>query len=354
MLSGGGTGGHIFPAVAIARELERVFPGCEILFIGANNRMEMEKIPQEGYRIVGLNVAGLKRSISPANLKVAWQFLGSWWKARKILKDFKPDCVIGTGGYASLAVLYAASGMGFKTLIWEGNGYAGLTNKILAKRVNTICTGFPGMEQFFPPSKTIYTGNPVREEMLHLPDRTTALSFFGLNAEQPVIFITGGSLGARTLNMAVQKAMDKIATENIQWIWQTGKNFTPAEPLPTHVKAMPFLREMNMGYAAADVVISRAGALSIAEIAVAGKPSILVPSPNVTEDHQTQNALKLTANHAALMVRDTEAMDRLIPTAIDLAGDAAKRQAIQQALKPLAKPNASTEIVLQIKKLTEK
>lgn len=351
LISGGGTGGHIFPAVAIARGLEKEYPGCKILFVGANNRMEMEKVPQEGYNIVGLDVAGLKRSLSPSNLMVAWKFIRSYFKARQIVKDFQPDCVIGTGGYASLAVLYAASGMGCKTLIWEGNGYAGLTNKILARRVHTICTGFPGMEKFFPKEKLVFTGNPVRENMLHLPAKDLAASHFNLRPDLPVVFVTGGSLGARSINLAVQRHLGMFLDNQVQLIWQTGKNFKNENPETDHVRVMAFLKEMDLAFAAADVVISRSGALSLAEIAVTGKPAVLVPSPNVTEDHQTQNALQLSSIGAALLIRDHEAGDKLVSAAIDLVKDPEGMKRMQEALKTVARPHATQSITEEIKKL---
>lgn len=354
LISGGGTGGHIFPAVAIAQELEQQYPGCEILFVGANHRMEMEKVPQEGYRIIGLDVAGLKRSLSPANLSVVWKFFKSYFKARGIIKSFNPDVVIGTGGYASLAVLYAASGMKRKTLIWEGNGYAGLTNKILAGRVNTICCGFPGMEKFFPADKIVVTGNPVRQHLLNLPGKEEAIRHFGLTPSQRVVFITGGSLGARTINQAIQKHIGLFADNGIQLIWQTGKNFQADTTGLPGIKAMPFLREMNLAYAAADAVISRAGALTLAEIAVAGKASILVPSPNVTDDHQTWNARKLSEAGAAILLPDHKATDLLATTAIDLVKDADRCGQMIHALAGIAQPAATTNIVKEIVKLVKK
>lgn len=351
IISGGGTGGHIFPAVAIAKELRRRYPKCAILFIGASGRMEMEKVPQEGFEIIGLDVAGLKRSLSVSNLNTAWKFFKSYFRAKKILRDFKPHCAIGTGGYASLAVLYAAGRMKIPTVLWEGNGHPGLTNKILAKRASIICTGLPEMEKFFPPEKTIFTGNPVREEIIHLPQKNNALHFFGLDSTKPVVFITGGSLGARTINESIQHSLQHLHDNHIQLIWQTGKNFE-ANTFGFHgIKAFSFLKEMNMAYAAADLVISRAGALSISEISVTGKPSVLVPSPNVTDDHQTENALKLSVKGAAILLPDSEAKSTLAATCISLLNDTAKLQKMQEQVLALARPNATLSIVDAILKI---
>ncbi|MEY4003256.1 MAG: hypothetical protein RIT07_1298 [Bacteroidota bacterium] len=351
LISGGGTGGHIFPAIAIAQQLEKEYPGCEILFVGAANRMEMEKVPQEGYKIIGLDVLGLKRSYSPGNLIVLWKFTKAYFKSKKIITEFNPDCVIGTGGYASLAVLYAASGMGKKTLIWEGNGYAGLTNKLLAKRVNIICTGFPDMEKVFPKEKVHFTGNPVRENLTKLQNKIESCKFFGLNAEKPVLFVTGGSLGARSINQAVQLGIDKLAENGVQLIWQTGKNFQADTRNQPGMQAMPFLREMEFAYGAADLVISRAGALSMSEIAVCGKPAILVPSPNVTDDHQTQNAIQFCKMGASLLVKDSEVAEQLVNTAIATLKNQAQIGSMQNKLSELARPNATSAIVSAIKTL---
>ena len=353
LLSGGGTGGHIFPAVAVAQLLEKEYPGCEILFVGASNRMEMEKVPQEGYKIIGLDVMGLKRAISPMNLMVLWKFIKAYFKSKKIVKEFNPDCVIGTGGYASLAVLYAASGMCKKTVIWEGNGYAGLTNKLLAKRVSIICTGFPEMERVFPKEKVRFTGNPVRENLSNIRNKPESCKFFGLEPDKPVLFITGGSLGAKSINLAIQQGLKQLADASIQVIWQTGKNFTAVTEGRKGILAMPFLREMEYGYGAADLVISRAGALSMAEIAVCGKPALLVPSPNVTDDHQTQNALQFCKLGAAIMVRDADAMNTLVTSAIETLGNKTLTAGMQESLRQVARPYATAAIVSEIKKLIE-
>lgn len=353
LISGGGTGGHIFPAVAVAQLLQKEYPGCEILFVGASNRMEMEKVPQEGYKIIGLDVMGLKRAISPMNLVVLWKFIKAYFKSKKIVKEFNPDCVIGTGGYASLAVLYAASGMGKKTVIWEGNGYAGLTNKILAKRVSIICTGFPEMERVFPKEKVRFTGNPVRENLSNIRNKSESCKFFGLNPDKPVLFITGGSLGAKSINLAIQQGLEELEEAGIQVIWQTGKNFSAETGNRKGILAMIFLREMEYGYGAADLVISRAGALSMAEIAVCGKPALLVPSPNVTDDHQTQNALQFSKLGAAIMVKDADVMDTLVKKSIETLGNKPLTAGMQESLRQVARPNATAAIVSEIKKLIE-
>ncbi len=351
IISGGGTGGHIFPAVAIAKEIQRRYPDTEILFVGANGRMEMEKIPQEGYAIQGLDISGLKRSLSLENFKVLWRFVSSYFKAKGILKSFQPDVVIGTGGYASLAILAAAGRNGYPGLIWEGNGYAGLTNKLLAKRVSVICTGFEGMEQFFPKEKTVCTGNPVRPEILNLPSKSEAMAFFGFDSSRPVVFITGGSLGARTINQSIQAQLQALEAAGVQVIWQTGKNFQATTQMPAQTKIFTFLKEMHYAYATADLVVSRAGALSIAEIAVAGKASILVPSPNVTEDHQTQNALKITQIDGAVLVKDSDAATKLVPEILRLCADTHTLQQMQQSVSRAARPEATAAIVNEVEKI---
>lgn len=354
ILSGGGTGGHIFPAVAIAKLLQTQYPNCEILFIGANGRMEMEKIPNEGFKIIGLEVQGLKRSLSLKNFSILFNMAKSYFKAKKTITAFKPDCVIGTGGYASLAVLYAAAKLKCKTLIWEGNGFAGLTNKLLAKKVNTICTGMPDMERFFPADKIEFTGNPVRSEMLNLPNSIESKKKFNLDPNKLTIFVTGGSLGARTINESVAHKLDELVKENIQLIWQTGKNYKKESDLSKGIYSSEFIQNMSEAYAACDMVISRAGAISISEICVVGKPAILVPSPNVTDDHQTQNALVLEKRNAAIRIKDAEAMQNLIPEAIALIHNSEKRNQMQIELANLAKPNATQLIVEQINLLIKK
>lgn len=354
IISGGGTGGHIFPALAIADELKKQVNDCEIQFVGAIGRMEMEKVPQAGYPITGLKIQGLKRSLSLQNFAVIGNLIGSYFKARKILKQVQPNCVIGTGGYASLPILYAAGHMGIPIVIWEGNGFAGLTNKLVAKFAAAICTGLPGMENHFPKQKIRLTGNPVREEFVNKPEKEAALQFFQFDKDKPVILITGGSLGARSINEAVKLHFEKFIQSGFQLIWQTGKSFNGTEYNQPQAKVVTFLKEMNMAYAAADIVISRAGALSIAEITVSGKPSILIPSPNVTDDHQTKNAQVLAKNNAAIIIADHDIKNALFETVAALANDKNKIETLQQNALKLSKPNATADIVKIIMEVMKK
>ncbi|MBU6324143.1 MAG: undecaprenyldiphospho-muramoylpentapeptide beta-N-acetylglucosaminyltransferase [Bacteroidetes bacterium] len=354
ILSGGGTGGHIFPALAIAEALKKQLGPCDIHFVGAVGRMEMEKVPAAGYPITGLPIRGLQRRLSLSNLGVPFAFMKSLRLAKQLLRDFQPDAVIGTGGYASAAVLYAATSRHIPTLIWEGNGYAGLTNRWLGKKVDRICTGFAGMESYFPAEKIVYTGNPVRRDLLSLPDKRAARMAFGLNPEQPVCLIIGGSLGARTLNTALDSGVQQLLQAEIQVIWQTGKNYTSKEQnLPAGLWRDTFIQRMDQAYAAADLVVSRAGALSVSEIAVAGKASILVPSPNVTEDHQTKNALKLSEHGAALLLPDQEAVQSLPKEILRLMKDAQARELMQQAVQKLAIPDAADRIAHEVIQLIQ-
>ena len=394
ILSGGGTGGHIFPAVAIANALKIKFPGAQFLFVGAIGKMEMEKVPKEGFEIVGLPIEGLKRSASPRNLIVLLKTLQSFWKARKILRNFQPTAVIGTGGYASLPVCFMASRMGYTTILQEQNGFAGLTNRLVASRAALICTGFPSMEKFFPAGNWEFTGNPVRQNIIDLGkklnsvnnlDSANALNSthesnseiavcrqkFGLQPHLPVLFITGGSLGARTINQTIFNNLVQLAEANIQIIWQMGLPFAkshaekihqiiesnPAlflEPNAPRIFHAPFIYDMDDAYQAADLVVSRAGAISISEIAVVGKPSILVPSPNVTDDHQTKNAQVLSELNAAMLITDKDAPQTLINTCIELIKDTKKMSEMQEKLKQIAKPQATETIANRIASLIEK
>lgn len=319
IISGGGTGGHIFPAVAIADEMKRRNPSVAILFIGALGKMEMEKVPQAGYEIVGLPIAGFQRKLTLSNFILPFKLLKSLWMARSVIKKFKPQLAIGVGGYASGPTLQMAQLLGIPTLIQEQNSYPGKTNQLLAKKTAKICTAYSGMDQFFPAEKIIQTGNPVRNLVTQNPQlRTEALSFFGLNPTKKTVLIIGGSLGARTLNESVLHHIATIQQEDIQVIWQCGKFYLDKieqefqDAWRTSVQVHAFIQRMDLAYAVADVIISRAGALSVSELTLIGKPCILVPSPNVAEDHQTKNAMALVKEDAAILVKDNESKERLI------------------------------------------
>lgn len=351
IFSGGGTGGHIFPAVAIANALKEKHPSAEFLFVGALGKMEMEKVPLEGYNIIGLPIAGLKRSFSIENLKVLYMSIKSYFLAKKIIKDFKPNAVIGTGGFASLPICYAASKMNYPVFIWEGNGYAGLTNKIMSKSAKKIFCGFGDMDPYFKFGNWIHSGNPLRKEVIQKVSREEACKFFNLDANKPILFITGGSLGARVLNESIYSAIDTFAEKDIQLIWQTGQHYQFKGEIPKNIFLRPFLREMNLAYSCADVVISRSGALSCSEIAAAGVPAIFVPSANVTDDHQTKNAQHICKNGGALMVSDKDAKANLVTTAIELLSNKNEQEKMKSALKESARPNATETIVNEIEKI---
>jgi len=350
IFSGGGTGGHIFPAVAIANALKEKYPSAEFLFVGALGKMEMEKVPLEGYKIIGLPIAGLKRSFSIQNLKVLYLSIKSYFMAKKIIKDFKPSAVIGTGGFASLPISYAASKMNYPVFIWEGNGYAGLTNKIMSKTAKKIFCGFDGMDPYFKYGNWIHSGNPIRKEVIEKVTREEACTFFNLDANKPILFITGGSLGARILNESIYNDINLFQEKGIQLIWQTGQHYKFDGEIPSNVYLKPFLREMNLAYSCADVVISRSGALSCSEIAVAGVPAIFVPSTNVTDDHQTKNAQHICKNGGAVMVSDKDAKYNLVNTAIALLSNKNEQEKMKTALKASARPNATQTIVTEIEK----
>lgn len=356
IISGGGTGGHIFPAVAIANEVRRRYPDAEILFVGANGRMEMTRVPEAGYEIVGLDITGLQRSLSPQNLLFPIRVMRAVRKAGKLIDKFKPDAVVGVGGYASAPVLLAATSRGIPALIQEQNSYAGLVNKLLARRVQRICVAYEGMEKFFPADRLVFTGNPVRTEIAD-GQRAEALTFFGLDPARPVLLVIGGSLGARTLNQATAAALPRLQEAGVQLLWQTGKAYYPqaqqqAAPFAArNLQALEFVRRMDLAYAAADVVISRAGALSVSELCLTGKPSLLVPSPNVAEDHQTKNAQALTRQDAALLVRDADAAATLYDQALALLQDPARQQQLAANIRTLARPQATATIVDELEKL---
>jgi UDP-N-acetylglucosamine--N-acetylmuramyl-(pentapeptide) pyrophosphoryl-undecaprenol N-acetylglucosamine transferase len=361
ILSGGGTGGHIFPAVAIANALKAEYPTCEILFVGANGRMEMEKVPAAGYKIIGLDIRGLKRSLNLSNLTLLFALYKALRHAKKIISDFKPSVAIGVGGYASGALLYVAANNGIPTLIQEQNSYAGITNKLLGKRVNRICVAYDNMQRFFPASKIVVTGNPVRKEIIDASDKVeegrTAL---GLNSSKVTVVVIGGSLGAKSINESILASLEQLKAADIQLIWQTGTSFAPEAQaaiknlknpdFQTHV----FIKQIDLAYAAADVVVSRAGALAIAELAIMGKACILVPFPFASEDHQTMNARALSDHQAAIRIADSEVSTQLVSEILRLVGNPDERIRLANAIKRFGKPNATEAIVEQIKTLIAK
>lgn len=358
MISGGGTGGHIYPAIAIANAWKEKHPSSEILFVGALGKMEMQKVPEAGYKIKGLPVAGLQRSLSLENFKFPFKLLKSLTQASQIIKDFNPDAVVGVGGYASGPVLYSAQRKGIPTLVQEQNSYAGLTNKILAKRAKKICVAYPEMDRFFPADRIAYTGNPVRKDILDLSGkREKALTHFGLDSAKKTLLVLGGSLGARTLNQAVLADMHKLDEEGYQVLWQCGKFYFQemksklAESGLTTIHLNEFIREMDMAYAAADLIVSRAGALSVSELSLVGKPVIFIPSPNVAEDHQTKNAMAYVSHDAALLLKDSEAVGALEQKVKALMEDTKLSETLGKNIKNLAKPNAANAIVEEIEQL---
>ncbi len=351
IISGGGTGGHIFPALSIANELKAQHPEADILFVGALGKMEMERVPAAGYNIIGLPVMGMPRKLSLKMFRFVWMLFKSMQKARKVIKDFQPDVAVGVGGFASGPVLKAAVRNGVPAILQEQNSYAGVTNKLLSAKVKKICVAYPNMERYFPQEKIMLTGNPVRQNLLQPVEKDKAFAEFDLKNNIPVILIIGGSLGARTLNESVMANLDKIAQSNVQVIWQTGK-FYYQEMLerlkgkqPDNLKPMEFLSNMDYAYKIADLVISRAGAGTISELCLLGKPSVLVPSPNVAEDHQTKNAMALVENQAAVLVKDNEAKEKLFEEALSLVTDNEKLKELSANSLKLAKPNATADIV---------
>ena len=358
IISGGGTGGHIFPAVAIANALKRIAPDTEILFVGANGRMEMEKVPAAGYKIIGLDIQGFQRKSLIKNLTLPWKMIKSVLKARTIIRDFRPDVAVGVGGYASGPLLYAANQMHVPYLIQEQNSFAGITNKWLGKNARRICVAFEGMEKFFPASKILLTGNPIRTEAVNIENkRFAAAEMLSLSPHKHTILVTGGSLGAGTLNNSFLEGIDKIVGADVQLIWQTGKYYYRVvkeklgEKGGENIRVMEFLHKMELGYAAADVIVSRAGAGTIAELCVVGKPVILVPSPNVAEDHQTQNALALAKNSAAIMIADKVAHRDLVDTALNLVGNPGKCRVLGDNIKKMALPDADEVIANEVIKI---
>ena len=358
IISGGGTGGHIFPAIAIANALKKLNPNTGILFVGANGRMEMEKVPAAGYKIIGLDIQGIQRKSILKNLLFPLKLVMSVWKALKIIREFKPDAAVGVGGYASGPLLYAASLKNIPYLIQEQNSYAGITNKWLGKKAKKICVAFDGMEKFFPFDRLIKTGNPIRQDSVNIAGKQMeALEFFKLEATKNTILVTGGSLGARTLNNSVLAGISKIIAADVQLIWQTGKFYYKGikeklgENYHPNICIVEFLNRMDLAYAAADIIISRAGAGTIAELCIVKKPVILVPSPNVAEDHQTKNALALVKESAAILVADKNAEAELIDEAIDLLNSKEKQIKISENIGRMAMPDADDIIAKEVMKM---
>lgn len=357
MISGGGTGGHIYPAISIAQALKDMLQDVEILFVGAKGKMEMKKVPEAGFEIEGLWISGIQRRITKDNLMFPFKLCSSLLQSARLIKRFRPDVVVGVGGYASGPLLYVAGKKGIPTLIQEQNSYAGLTNKWLSKMAKTICVAHAGMEKYFPEEKLVITGNPVRKTIQLNPNRKSeAYKHFNLDSTKPILLVIGGSLGARTLNESVLDGLEKLKEEGIQLIWQCGgfyyeEMLTRAKERGGKVLLKDFIFQMDFAYACADVVVSRAGALSIAELMLTGKPSILVPSPNVAEDHQTINANALVDMEAAEMVKDEEAMEKLIDEAIALLNDKKRQHGLSKNIKAMAHENAAMDIANEVMKL---
>lgn len=355
ILSGGGTGGHIYPAIAIANELKLRFPDCEILFVGAKDKMEMQKVPQAGYEIKGLWIAGIQRRITFDNSLFPLKLIDSLWKSRSIINSFKPNVVIGTGGFASGPLLRMASAAGIPTVIQEQNSFPGITNKWLSKKANKICVAYENLQQFFPKDKIVMTGNPVRQDLIDIKNKKKeAREYFNLAEDKKVLLVLGGSLGARRVNQLIAKELINFTSQNVQVIWQCGKlyfeeykRFNDNE----NVQVLSFIDRMDLVYAAADIVISRAGASSVSELCIVGKPVIFIPSPNVAEDHQTKNAQAIVNKGGALMVKEVELDTQFTNTFNNLLNDENLQKSLSEKIETLAKVNATKDIVDEIVKL---
>lgn len=357
ILSGGGTGGHIYPAIAIANELKYRFPDAEFLFVGAKDKMEMQKIPQAGYQIKGLWIAGLQRKISLRNLMFPFKVVDSLWKARKILREFKPDVVIGTGGFASGPLLKMASIMRFPTVIQEQNSFPGITNKLLAKNANVICVAYENLERFFPKHKIVLTGNPVRQDIVDVQNkRNEAIQHYNLDQNKKTLLVLGGSLGARRINQLIEKELEKFSAQNVQIIWQCGilyfDDYKKHNSETVHV--LPYIERMDLVYAAADIIISRAGASSVSELCIVGKPVIFIPSPNVAEDHQTKNAKAIVDKKGALLLKESELDAEFSLVFEALLKDQGKQNQLSENIQQLAMPEATKVIADEIVKLIKK
>ena len=356
VISGGGTGGHIYPAIAIANELKVKYPNAEFLFVGAKDRMEMEKVPQAGYAIKGLWISGLQRSLSFRNLMFPFKLISSLLASKKIIKSFKPDVAIGTGGYASAPLLKVASNNGIPCLIQEQNSHAGITNKWLSKKVKSICVAYEGMGQFFPSEKIKLTGNPVRQDLIDIDSkRKEGLDFFKLNPNKKTLLVLGGSLGAKRINELINDSLGFFSKLEVQVIWQCGSFYYEAykDKGSENVQVHAFLNRMDLVYAAADFIISRAGALSVSELCLVGKPVIFIPSPNVAEDHQTKNALAISKKNAALLIKENDLEEKFETELSNLISSEEMQLELSRNIKSLGKPNATKEIVAEIEKLID-
>lgn len=354
ILSGGGTGGHIYPAIAIANELKLRFPDAEFLFVGAEDKMEMQKVPQAGYAIKGLWIAGLQRKLTLQNAMFPLKLVSSLWKSRKIIKEFKPDVVIGTGGFASGPLLQMANMLGVPTLIQEQNSFPGITNKLLSKKANKICVAYENLERFFPKGKMILTGNPVRQDLIDIQNkRAEAIAYFKLDANKKILLVLGGSLGARRINQLIEKELKNIQAQNVQIIWQCGKLYFEEYKKynSDNVQVVAFIEKMDFVYAAADVIISRAGASSVSELCIVGKPVIFIPSPNVAEDHQTKNAKAIVDKKGAILLKESQLDAEFSLVFEALLKDPGKQKQLSENIKELALPEATKQIVDEIVKL---
>lgn len=360
IISGGGTGGHIYPAIAIANEIRDRFSDAEILFVGAKGKMEMKRVPEAGYKIVGLWISGIQRRITIDNLYFPFKVVFSYLVAKRIIRNFKPDAVVGVGGYASGPIMMAAASKNVPAMIQEQNSYAGLTNKKLGRSAKTICVAYEQMDRYFPKERIVFTGNPVRKDIINVSaKRAEALKHFDLTAEKKTILVLGGSLGARTINNSIIKHLEQVIGAGVQLLWQTGRIYYDEMKMraehfdSANLRIMAFISEMDLAYAAADVVISRAGALSISELCLVGKPVIFVPSPNVAEDHQTKNARALIEKDAAVLVKDEVAEKQLVQEVLTLLEDQEKQKELSKNIKQMSRPNATEDIVNELIKIVK-